>query len=456
MNASGDASSTTKAGISHADITITDEAKQRELTGKDAATTVSELNRDVSSDKDTSNNLNPIFDPDKIQANFDIVSAFSRETGTFLNNRAQETTNAKKALDEELAKPKDQQDASKIAQLNQVIQNNATWEMGGTGRRLLTAITAAASGNVTGSGAQFIQSATVNYLQSLGAEQVKHLVDSFQGTTAEKETARAALQGLLACGGAAVQGASCGSAASGAAASVVLNNLVSSLTGKKAEEMTAEEKQAQENLVTSLITGITSEAGGDAAVANAAARIETENNMLLEEMMTTESATLAIGGAAGNSGKEKENKDFERSASEAGENIKAGVEKTLASSWSSIIGWIVSASEENSDTSNDTSGSLIDDKTRQHILDGDKNSGGHRSGTGIPGKSEFPPDWSDDEIIGKISDIVTDPASTRSPGFKDRTVVTGTRDGIDIAVVVSRDGKVVTAFPTNTPRNPMP
>jgi filamentous hemagglutinin len=274
MNASGDASSTTKAGISHADITITDEAKQRELTGKDVATTISELNRDVSSDKDTSNSLNPIFDPDKIQANFDIVSAFSRETGTFLNNRAQETTNAKKALDEELAKPKDQQDASKIAQLNQVIQNNATWEMGGTGRRLLTAITAAASGNVTGSGAQFIQSATVNYLQSLGAEKIKGIADNLQS-----ETARTALQGLLACGGAAAQGASCGSAASGAAASVVLNDLFNQLNGGN-KNLTAEERQAQANIITSLITGITAAAGGDAAIATAAAQIEAENNSI--------------------------------------------------------------------------------------------------------------------------------------------------------------------------------
>jgi hypothetical protein len=34
-----------------------------------------------------------------------------------------------------------------------------------------------------------------------------------------------------------------------------------------------------------------------------------------------------------------------------------------------------------------------------HILDGDRQGGGHRHGTGQPGKSEFPPDWSDDKII---------------------------------------------------------
>lgn len=319
MNASGDASSTTKAGISHADIKITDEDKQKELTGKDAATTISELNRDVSSDKDTSNSLNPIFDPDKIQANFDIVSAFSRETGTFLNNRAQETTGAKKALDEELAKPKDQQDANKIAQLNQVIQNNATWEMGGTGRRLLTAITAAASGNVTGSGAQFIQSATVNYLQSLGAEKIKGIADNLQS-----ETARTALQGLLACGGAAAQGASCGSAASGAAASVVLNDLFNQLNGGN-KNLTAEERQAQANIITSLITGITAAAGGDAAIATAAAQIEAENNSLA--LIVAQDATLGAGGAVGgNSWDEKERKDFEKSASEAVDGANSAIQ----------------------------------------------------------------------------------------------------------------------------------
>lgn len=54
--------------------------------------------------------------------------------------------------------------------------------------------------------------------------------------------------------------------------------------------------------------------------------------------------------------------------------------------------------------------SVLDQKATTHILDGDgPTSGGHRFGTGIPGKSEFPQNWSDQKIANVISDIATDP-----------------------------------------------
>ncbi|WP_431256233.1 hemagglutinin repeat-containing protein [Roseateles chitinivorans] len=59
---SGGASSTTGSGISGAEITITDVAKQKELTGQDAATTVAGLNRDVTSEKDNSGALKKSWD----------------------------------------------------------------------------------------------------------------------------------------------------------------------------------------------------------------------------------------------------------------------------------------------------------------------------------------------------------------------------------------------------------
>lgn len=98
--------------------------------------------------------------------------------------------------------------------------------------------------------------------------------------------------------------------------------------------------------------------------------------------------------------------------------------------------------------------SLLDPKGEQHILDGDKTGGGHRPGTGKPNKSEFPTGWSDDRIKGEISDVATDPASTRLPGRRGREVVRGTRGGIDIEVIVEPNGRIVTGYPTNVPRNP--
>ena len=94
---------------------------------------------------------------------------------------------------------------------------------------------------------------------------------------------------------------------------------------------------------------------------------------------------------------------------------------------------------------------------REHILDGDPvgNGGGHRGGTGKPGKSEFPPNWSDDEVMHEISDVATDPSSHRFPQG-DREVAEGTRGLIDIRVILGGPGEdpIITGFPTNIGRNP--
>ncbi len=95
---------------------------------------------------------------------------------------------------------------------------------------------------------------------------------------------------------------------------------------------------------------------------------------------------------------------------------------------------------------------LTDEKGANHILGGDATGGGHRSGTGKPGKSEFPKDWSDEKIKGEVSDVATDPQSTHTQQGA-RTKSEGTIQGIDITVI--HDGeRIITAFPTNTPRNP--
>ncbi len=98
--------------------------------------------------------------------------------------------------------------------------------------------------------------------------------------------------------------------------------------------------------------------------------------------------------------------------------------------------------------------SLLDPKGEDHVLDGDATGGGHAPGAGKPGKSEFPSGWSRDKILGEISDVATDPISTTSPGRNGRTVVNGTRDGVDIQVIVEPNGRIVTGYPTNVPRNP--
>ncbi len=58
----GSQTSTTASGISGAEITITDEAKQQQLTGQDAASAVAGVKRDVTSDKDNSGALKKAWD----------------------------------------------------------------------------------------------------------------------------------------------------------------------------------------------------------------------------------------------------------------------------------------------------------------------------------------------------------------------------------------------------------
>jgi hypothetical protein len=163
-----------------------------------------------------------------------------------------------------------------------VIADNQMWGMGGTGRIALTAITAAFSGNVTGSGSALIQSATVASLQALGAQEIKALAPILGG---EGSIAHTALHAVLACAGAAATGGDCGTGAVAASSGVVLNSLINQLEGKDASQLTATEREARLNLLTTLVTGMTAAMGGDAAVANTAATIETENNAVLQQKL---------------------------------------------------------------------------------------------------------------------------------------------------------------------------
>lgn len=87
---------------------------------------------------------------------------------------------------------------------------------------------------------------------------------------------------------------------------------------------------------------------------------------------------------------------------------------------------------------------------RAHILEGDATGGGHRHGGGSPGKSEFPSDWSDDKIIEEVESVANDPASRRTVQPNGRSRVEGTRDGVDIRVIIDTDGvSIRTAHPIN-------
>jgi hypothetical protein len=85
---------------------------------------------------------------------------------------------------------------------------------------------------------------------------------------------------------------------------------------------------------------------------------------------------------------------------------------------------------------------------RTHILDGDAYGGGHRHGTGRPGKTEFPADWDDEKIVGNILDAAQRPdAPPVYQHWNDRWLGAGTRDGVEVSVIVLPSGEVWTAWP---------
>jgi hypothetical protein len=116
----------------------------------------------------------------------------------------------------------------------------------------------------------------------------------------------------------------------------------------------------------------------------------------------------------------------------------ASDEGTKRSGWDGI----------SSDERPDLDALRITSERTTHILDGDKNGGGHRHGTGKPGKTEFPASWNDRKIIDSLLNVARRPDQT--PGFQERNsrwLARGTRDDVEIVAVVTRDACVWSGWP---------
>lgn len=285
ISASDDASSITRSGISGGTIVITNDAEQHKRTGKNGEQTVAGLNRDVSSDRDTSNALKPIFDEDEIRAGFEIVGAFANEASTLLANKAKEVDLKRDQAEAAQAKALDPNaqltDAERLALLQSSRQLTAQaheiadkWGAGGTYRQITTALVGAASGNISGSNGAFVQSLVVNYVQQQGAGYIGDLVAD--GKLTEGSPLHAALHGIVACAGAAASSQSCGSGAAGAAASSLLTGLFSETSPDESEA----QREAKRNLIVSLVTGLAAASSLDTSTATTAAGSAVDNNWL--------------------------------------------------------------------------------------------------------------------------------------------------------------------------------
>ncbi|SFW90445.1 adhesin HecA family 20-residue repeat-containing protein, partial [Pseudomonas sp. NFACC09-4] len=283
LYAGDDSSSTTRSGISGAAVTITNAAKQQELTGQTAEQTVAAINSDVSSDRDGSNKLKPIFNAQEIGVDFEIVGKFVQNASEYIESRAREIDEKKKQANKEKAAAQDQslsvEDRTahheNYLKLNQQIKEiDEDWGAGGTYRQIATALVAGISGNVTGSSAQFAQSMVVNYVQQQGSAYIGELVKK---GLKEGGPEHAALHAILGCAGAAASNQSCSAGALGGSAASLLAGLFDDADPNE----TAVEREAKRNLITSLVTGIATMSNPNgAATANNAATANVDNNWL--------------------------------------------------------------------------------------------------------------------------------------------------------------------------------
>jgi Bacterial EndoU nuclease len=109
--------------------------------------------------------------------------------------------------------------------------------------------------------------------------------------------------------------------------------------------------------------------------------------------------------------------------------------ETASSTTRTRSAWNIEAVEDHPDRPSLDSLRTTPERTK-HILDGDSWGGGHRHGTGKPGKTEFPAGWEDDKIIGNVRDVARAPDDPPVFQPNHRWRVHGLRDGVGITVVV--------------------
>lgn len=117
-----------------------------------------------------------------------------------------------------------------------------------------------------------------------------------------------------------------------------------------------------------------------------------------------------------------------------------------------ILLYLASAPQDQS-----TADVLLSDTRITHILYGDETGGGHLHGTGTPCKSEFPADWNEEKIIQTTKSIAANDNLNWRQEQNGYFVTEDMTDGVNVRVVLDpQRSYIITAYPTNVPRNPCP
>ena len=156
----------------------------------------------------------------------------------------------------------------------------------------MTALTAAAGGDVTGGLNSLVKNAAVNILQQKGAELIGDLVKDGKINQAQATL----LHALTGCaGGLASSSSSCGASAAGQGGSAIINALLSGVDPNGAP-LSNEEAEARSALVQSIVglIGVAADVeGSELAGAIASAQAETENNFLGRQQLLAQRRELA-------------------------------------------------------------------------------------------------------------------------------------------------------------------
>ncbi len=162
-NASGSDSSTTRSGISQADIKITDDAAQQAKTGKTAEQTIASINADVSSERDTSGKIAKTWNGQELQADVEaqaeITRAFGQQVAQLAGAYAESKEKELRQAASNAAQNGDQTQALLLgAEADQ-------WKDGGENKQALKTITTLVIGGLGGQSAgQLLANASAPYL----------------------------------------------------------------------------------------------------------------------------------------------------------------------------------------------------------------------------------------------------------------------------------------------------
>ncbi|PTT75082.1 hemagglutinin, partial [Pelomonas sp. HMWF004] len=216
--ASGSQSSVTASAISGGVVTITDDAKQQALTGKDGATTVADLKRDVVTEKDSSGALTKTWDGAKLMTD---VQAQSQITQSALPRLANEIGTSMGAKADELRRQADQaQRAGDTDKANELVAEAKRYDEGGAYRIAAHAALGALGGGTAGAlggGTAAAAAPTLNEVQG-------QLQDKLVAAGMSEDGAKALAKAGTGAGAALIGGVTGGTAGAVVAGNADLNN----------------------------------------------------------------------------------------------------------------------------------------------------------------------------------------------------------------------------------------